>query len=332
MIRRIPFAIVAVALVTACTLERASAPPLAGPSASAIALQVTATPDIIPLDGSSSSLLEATARDPSGQPARGIMLHAEIFVSGVRMDYGSLSSRQIATNKDGRAAMTYYAPAVPASGAPDDVTVMVVMSMAGTNFAAASTRAVLIRLLRQGTVLPPNRPPVPEFFFSPTTPREGDTVTFDGSRSTDDGQVVGYAWSFGDGGAGSGVRTTHRYQVAGSYNVVLTVTDDRGARLSTMPVPIEVAAAADPVASFTISPTDALVGQLVSVNANGSKAAPGRTITSAVWDFGDGSAARTGLTSSHTYGTPGSFVVGLTVTDSTGRKGTANQTLVVKPK
>ena len=54
-------------------------------------------------------------------------------------------------------------------------------------------------------------------------------VSFDASSSTDsDGSLVSYAWRFGDGGTGSGVRTTHTYGEPGRYRVDLTVTDDRG--------------------------------------------------------------------------------------------------------
>ena len=317
--------------LTGCTLERAALPPLAGPSESALSLTMTATPDVILQDGIGSSVVGIVARDASGQPASGVALEAEIFVNDVRVDFGSLSSRRIATNKDGRAAITYYAPAAPPPTAADDVTVTVMVTSIGRNFANAIRRAVLIRLLRPGIVLPPNRPPSPELFFSPTSPREGDAVLFDGSTSIDDGQIVAYAWNFGDGGTGTGVRATHRYQLAGTYKVVLTVTDDRGARTSTVPVEVVVTPAADPVASFTLSPADPGVGQIVTANGSASKAAPGRNITSLVWDFGDGSAAQTGTTASHAYATAGSFVVVLTVTDSTGRKGSSSQSLTVKP-
>ncbi len=317
--------------LTGCTLERAAMPPLAGPSESALSLTMTATPDVILQDGIGSSVVGIVARDASGQPASGVALEAEIFVNDVRVDFGSLSSRRISTNKDGRAAITYYAPAAPPPTAADDVTVTVVVTTIGGNFANAIRRAVLIRLLRPGIILPPNRPPSPELFFSPTSPREGDAVLFDGSKSMDDGQIVAYAWNFGDGGTGTGVRATHRYQLAGTYKVVLTVTDDRGARASTAPVEVVVTPAADPVASFTLSPADPVVGQVVTANGSASKAAPGRTITSWVWDFGDGSAPRTGTTTSHAYATAGSFVVVLTVTDSTGRRGSSSQSLTVKP-
>lgn len=56
----------------------------------------------------------------------------------------------------------------------------------------------------------------------------GEPVTFDGSGSTDDGTIVRYDWSFGDGAVAmdAGPNPTHTYNAEGTYNVVLTVTDD----------------------------------------------------------------------------------------------------------
>jgi len=53
---------------------------------------------------------------------------------------------------------------------------------------------------------------------------------FDGTASSDtDGDVVTYAWDFGDGETGSGATTIHAYGSAGTRTVTLTVTDDDGA-------------------------------------------------------------------------------------------------------
>lgn len=62
----------------------------------------------------------------------------------------------------------------------------------------------------------------------------GLSVSFDASASSDsDGLIADYAWNFGDGSTGSGRTVSHSYASAGSYNVTLTVTDDKGATAST---------------------------------------------------------------------------------------------------
>jgi len=59
----------------------------------------------------------------------------------------------------------------------------------------------------------------------------GASILFDGSASYDpDGTIASYAWQFGDGATGSGVRPGHVYSSPGTYPVELCVTDDRGAR------------------------------------------------------------------------------------------------------
>ncbi|CAM3118183.1 S8 family serine peptidase [Vibrio diazotrophicus] len=56
------------------------------------------------------------------------------------------------------------------------------------------------------------------------------TCTFDASASTDsDGTIVSYEWNFGDSSFGSGDIVVHVYGAYASYNVTLTVTDDKGA-------------------------------------------------------------------------------------------------------
>ncbi|KAA0007209.1 MAG: PKD domain-containing protein, partial [Thermoplasmata archaeon] len=55
------------------------------------------------------------------------------------------------------------------------------------------------------------------------------SITFDGSASYDtDGSIVNWTWSFGDGTKGYGVKPTHVYTTAGTFNVTLTVTDNDG--------------------------------------------------------------------------------------------------------
>jgi PKD repeat protein len=79
---------------------------------------------------------------------------------------------------------------------------------------------------RQATVAPLNAPPVVVVLEQ----QNALTVNLWGDRSSDpDGTITGYAWSFGDGKAGTGASLSHTYATSGTYTVTLTVTDDRGA-------------------------------------------------------------------------------------------------------
>ena len=56
----------------------------------------------------------------------------------------------------------------------------------------------------------------------------GQTVTFNGTGSTDNSGIASYMWIFGDGATGTGVTPTHTYATAGNYTVSLMVTDLAG--------------------------------------------------------------------------------------------------------
>ncbi|MFH1723999.1 MAG: PKD domain-containing protein [Elusimicrobiota bacterium] len=59
----------------------------------------------------------------------------------------------------------------------------------------------------------------------------GDTVAFDASGSQEpDGEIVSYAWDFGDNSAGAGLTAEHAYEEPGTYTATLVVTDDAGAQ------------------------------------------------------------------------------------------------------
>jgi PKD repeat protein len=74
------------------------------------------------------------------------------------------------------------------------------------------------------------------------------TAAFDGSGSTDDFGLWTYAWTFGDGGTGTGVAPVHLYTARGTYIVSLTVTD-HGHQTHTVTTQITVAGNALPVAN-----------------------------------------------------------------------------------
>ncbi len=158
----------------------------------------------------------------------------------------------------------------------------------------------------------------------PYTGTAGVAVTFDGSGSSDtDGNIVSYAWNFGDGSSGSGVSPSHTYAAAGNYTVSLTVTDNDGLSDTATTTADIVAPAAAPTADAG-GPYTGTAGVAVAFDGSGSSDTDGN-IVSYAWDFGDGGTG-TGVSPSHTYAAAGNYTVSLTVTDNDGLSDSAATT------
>lgn len=114
-------------------------------------------------------------------------------------------------------------PALQANGG---VGISTYLSSSATQFPMVVSVDDLVVGPPPGTPPPPNADPEASF----TSSCAGLTCSFNGSASTDpDGTITSYAWTFGDGQTGSGPVVSHTYAAAGSYTVVLTVTDNQGA-------------------------------------------------------------------------------------------------------
>ena len=156
-----------------------------------------------------------------------------------------------------------------------------------------------------------NQPPVASFTQSCTAL----ACSFDGTASSDAEGPVTYRWDFGDGTSSTLAKPDHTFAAAGTYHVVLSVTDQAGAT-STASRDLSVAPAPNrpPTASFTYSCTDLSC----TFDGRGSFDPDGQ-VTSYAWDFGDGNGS-TSANPSHTFAA-GTYTVKLTVTDDSGAQG-----------
>jgi PKD repeat protein len=142
----------------------------------------------------------------------------------------------------------------------------------------------------------------------------GQTLSFDGSTSHDpDGTIKRYVWNFGDGTHGVGKSVTHVFGKSGHYPVRLRVEDDSDSPCNYGVAQIEVWVNAPPVVDIgedhIISP-----GETITFSGENSYDSDGH-IVSFHWDFGDG-VTDSGMNVSHTFTTPGTYRVTLTVQDN----------------
>jgi len=102
----------------------------------------------------------------------------------------------------------------------------------GANITSDDVKAVSVQLFQSS-----DKAPVAKFTFSPTNPRVGENVFFDGSASYDpDGIVQLWTWDFGDNNGVSTTPTPVRgiaFLQPANYTVTLTVTDNAGLTATT---------------------------------------------------------------------------------------------------
>ena len=119
----------------------------------------------------------------------------------------------------------------------------------------------------------------------------------------------------------------HVYAAAGNYTITLTTTDGWGkAASTTRPVSLsEPAGNTAPHVEFTTSCTSFTVCQM---NSAGTVDNEGDSIKYS-WDWGDASTVSTTANPSHTYATPGTYTVALTVTDVWGKATTVSHSVTI---
>ncbi|OCX53755.1 hypothetical protein BEL04_05565 [Mucilaginibacter sp. PPCGB 2223] len=146
----------------------------------------------------------------------------------------------------------------------------------------------------------------------------GDTVLFTDKTDGTNTVVSSWHWDFGNGDTSAVQSPKYAYAVAGDYTVKLTVTGHSGCSITNFSQAIHINK--KPVADFSYS-TPTCDSQSVTFTDK-STAAEG-TITSWLWDFGDGSVTSTLQNPAHTFSPYKTYVVTLIVTTNLGCSSTS---------
>lgn len=299
-------------LIGGCGLEKQTAPSLIGPGGPLVVM--TATPDRLPRDGKSQSVVIVEVRDGSGAGVFG--RRVTLGVTG-----GTLSQDEVVTGADGRASFAVQAP-TQTDVVPGNI-IQVLATPVASDFNNAVTHTLAIAL----TGVPNATAPAPAFTVTPTAPEINKLATFDATTTTDEGQqcmnLCTYDWNFDDGTTANGRVVTHSFGVARAYNVSLTVTDASGltATLRQLVIPT---APAEPTVTLNVSPNPPVVNQLATFLAVGVAAA-NHQIVSYEWNFGDGSNTSTSSGNvTHTYSARGIYTATVRAIDDLGRAGSTS--------
>ncbi|MEO6452781.1 MAG: PKD domain-containing protein [Ginsengibacter sp.] len=133
--------------------------------------------------------------------------------------------------------------------------------------------------------------------------------------------ATSYSWNFGDGSASPDPNPVHTYNALGNYDVTLITTNSSGCRdtlKKTAYIKIQAVTVALPYlplkncVPFTYTFTSAISTSEPVVSYN--------------WNFGDGTTTDTAANPIHTFTTPGSYTITLTITTINGCTATVTKT------
>jgi PKD repeat protein len=301
-------------LATGCSIDKSTAPDVNAPAGLGMSVSYVASPDTLPRDGQSTSLVRLLARDYQDQVITG-----QRFTLATTT--GTLSATDVTTDSTGTATVRFTAPSPTINASSATISVTPIGNL-GT--VTSGTRSIVIGLSGPSV-------PVAAFTWTPASPGQFDLVTFDATLTTLDGttclDACTYSWDFGDGTSSADRIATHRFGNTGTFSVKLSVSTPNGA-VVTSTRSVVVGAPAAITAVITQSPTDAKVNDVVIFDGSGSTTPDGTAIVSYSWDFGNGTTASTRQATA-TYTIARTYTVRLTIVDALGRTATVTRTVTI---
>lgn len=153
----------------------------------------------------------------------------------------------------------------------------------------------------------------------------GGTTQFTNNTTTQQGEVISsLQWDFGDATTGmTSGNASHEYAATGTYTVTLTAVSQNsctGSKTAALTISSLVNA------SFTAQ--NACLGEATAFT-NTSTLLSGETVSSLIWNFGDGTSGTTAGNTSHEYSATGTYNVSLVAVSLNGCKDTVAANVTV---
>lgn len=174
---------------------------------------------------------------------------------------------------------------------------------------------------------PTNKPPVAD--ATAGEPYRGlinTTILFNGSNSYDpDGNITSWYWEFGDNTNGTGKIRNHLYSTAGTYQITLTVTDEKGATNTTRTTCqiTQPQSNVAPTPSIITGPTNGTTNTTYIFSACSTDPENDTIRYTFTWGEEPPSSntstflsSNTSFTCSHYWITPGQYIITVTATDN----------------
>lgn len=150
----------------------------------------------------------------------------------------------------------------------------------------------------------------------------GPTLILTDQSSSSSGPITSWFWDFGDGTTSTQQNPNHTYSFNGVYSVCLTIGTSLGCQSTTCDTAV-IQSGGGCQANFTFQTT--ALGPVAFFDSSSTSTG---MVISWVWDFGDGTTS-TLQNPVHTYNSPGTFQVCLTITTSSGCVSTICYNVVV---